>query len=140
MDYFDTSVLVPYYCPEPLSIPAEIALLNSNQPIISKLSEVEFASALSLKIRTGKFDAATGRTTELKFNGHVANGYFHVLPIRVQEFELARDWIARFSTPLRTLDALHLATAHLNQCELITADKNLEKSAVLPGVKCRLIQ
>jgi len=47
--------------------------------------------------------------------------------------------IAQFSTPLRTLDALHLATAHVNQFELITADKNLEKSAVILGVTCRLI-
>jgi predicted nucleic acid-binding protein len=139
MDYFDTSVLVPYYCPERLSIAAEHAILQSSDRTISKLSEVEFASALSLKIRTGIFDIATAGKAESQFKSHLAAGSYRFLSIQLREFELARHWISQFSTPLRTLDALHLATAHVNQCELITADKNLEKSAVILGVRCRLI-
>ena len=37
-------------------------------------------------------------------------------------YHLAREWISRFTTPLRTLDALHLAVASQNNIRLVTAD------------------
>lgn len=45
--YIDTSALVPYYCPEPLSRAAEGALRSDPRPSVSDLVEVEFFSALS---------------------------------------------------------------------------------------------
>ncbi len=51
MAYIDTSVLVAYYCPEPLSDQVEAILLNTERPAISQLTEVEFISALTRKIR-----------------------------------------------------------------------------------------
>ena len=42
MIYADTSVLVAYYCPEPLSEKAEALLTTHEQPVISALAEVEF--------------------------------------------------------------------------------------------------
>ena len=47
---------------------------------------------------------------------------------------MAAGWIAQFSTPLRTLDGLHLAascTAHLT---LLTADIQLAQAAQFFGV------
>jgi len=91
MEYFDTSVLVPYYCPERLSIAAESAMLTSSNRIISKLSEIEFVSALSLKMRAGGLDVTAARTAQSKFNLHLASGYYRSLPLQTREFELARD-------------------------------------------------
>ena len=45
--YFDTSLLVPYYCPEALSHSAERTLRGDSRPTISDLVEVEFFSALA---------------------------------------------------------------------------------------------
>jgi predicted nucleic acid-binding protein len=35
MAYLDTSVLVAYYCPEPLSAVAETVILKARQPAVS---------------------------------------------------------------------------------------------------------
>ena len=55
MVYVDTSVLVAYYCPEPLSENVEAFLTTHAQPTISALTEIELFSAVSLPLRT--FDA-----------------------------------------------------------------------------------
>ena len=49
--YVDTSVLAAYYRPKPLSLAAERALRNLSSPMISDLTLVEFASAISRKVR-----------------------------------------------------------------------------------------
>ena len=46
--YVDTSILGAYYCPEPLSVPAEKALRQFKTPVISVLSEVEFLSLIHI--------------------------------------------------------------------------------------------
>ena len=45
--YVDTSLLVPYYCPEALSQRAERTLRADPRPAVSDLVEVEFFSALA---------------------------------------------------------------------------------------------
>ena len=40
-------------------------------------------------------------------------------------FQKARDWFAQFTSPLRTLDGLHLAIAWTNGLTLLTADSLL---------------
>ncbi|NWF56378.1 MAG: PIN domain-containing protein [Syntrophaceae bacterium] len=42
MVYVDTSVIVAYYCPEPLSEAAEAFLTAHSRPAISSLTELEF--------------------------------------------------------------------------------------------------
>lgn len=51
MFYIDTSVIVAYYCPEPMSEAVEELIIEIKQPAISHLTEIEFASAISRKIR-----------------------------------------------------------------------------------------
>ena len=62
MGYFDTSVLVAYYCPEPLSRTAEREIRSSTTAAISLLTEVEFTSALALKTRRGELAVASARS------------------------------------------------------------------------------
>lgn len=54
-------------------------------------------------------------------------------------YRLARSWISRFSTTLRTLDALHLAVSTASDLELITADKGLAETAERLGIEAKLI-
>jgi uncharacterized protein len=139
MPYIDTSVLVPFYYPEPLSDKAQQLLRKTSGPGISALCEVEFASALAAKVRAGAYAGAAARAVLAQFRTHVAEGYYRRLAVDEAHSRMAADWLGRFSTPLRTLDALHLAVAHANREMLVTGDKHLAESARQLRVACRLL-
>ncbi len=69
------------------------------------------------------------------FLTHVEGGYYEHLSVQPAHFRIARGWIASFETPLRTLDALHLAVAHVHGLRLVTADGALARSANAVGVQ-----
>lgn len=129
MIYADTSVLVAYYCPEPRSEKAEAFLMAHTQPVISTLTEVEFFSALSKKVREKGIGRKDGDRVIARFLAHVNNHYYTCLDVETQHFRLARDWIGMFKVGLRSLDAIHLAVASLNGLTLVTSDEQLFKSA-----------
>jgi predicted nucleic acid-binding protein len=137
--YIDTSVLAAYYCPEPGSAAAQKRLARAKQPVISPLVEIELYSAVAAKVRARELDAASaGRVLDL-FRKHLAEGCYGVVSIGMGEYALARDWIGRFSSPLRAADALHLAAAFANGVTLLTADKALAQSAAHFGVRHELV-
>jgi uncharacterized protein len=137
MFYVDTSVLVSYYCPEPLSETAE-SFLTANHPLsTSLLGEVEFFSAVSRKVRRRELNHNPAKRILAKFLAHVNGGFYATLQVESQHFRLARDWMGQFHTNLKTLDALHLAVASLEELTLVTADRNLfgaAKDLGLPAV------
>lgn len=51
MFYLDTSVLVAYYCPEPLSEQVQNFLSQNIKPAVSFLTQVELFSAVAKKVR-----------------------------------------------------------------------------------------
>jgi len=129
MFYIDTSVIVAYYYPEPLSEKAEAFLMAHLRPAISTLTEVEMFSALSRKIREGQLSRKDAARIVAKFLSHVdAHFYTHLL-VEPHHYRLARDWIGLFHTNLKTLDALHLAIAHGEGLTFVTADQGLAESA-----------
>ena len=140
MAYIDTSILVAYYCPEPLSEVAEQAVREAAFPAISMLSEVEFCSALAIKLRRGKMRPNSGERVLSQFLLHVEEQRYAILPIEARHYTLSVEWIGQFSTAIRTLDALHLAIAHLNEQPLVTADHVLARSAEHFGVEHTLLQ
>jgi len=123
-----------------LSVAANAAVASVSRPVISPLVEAEFASLLSLKVRTAAMNRADASTVLAQFRLHVSNGLYHFVETGPTEFALARDWLARFTTPLRTLDSLHLATAFAHGEEMLTTDKLLARGARQVGVKCRLVR
>lgn len=66
MLYLDTSVVVAYYCPEALSEVAEKMIVAASEPTISALTEVEFFSAVSRKIREGELVLRPAAVVEMK--------------------------------------------------------------------------
>jgi predicted nucleic acid-binding protein len=129
MFYIDTSVIVAYYCPEPMSEKAEAFLIGHLRPTISTLTEVEMFSALSLKVREGGLSRKDAGDIIAKFLSHV-NGHFYAnLPVEPHHFRVARDWIGLLNTNLKTLDALHLAIAYVENLTIVTADQRLAESA-----------
>jgi predicted nucleic acid-binding protein len=140
MFYMDTSVIVAYYCPEALSEKAEALITTQVRPAISVLTEVELFSALSRKVREGDMDRVDSGRIIAKFLSHVEGLYYTKLFIEPHHYRLARDWIGQFETPLRTLDALHLAVACSEGFALATADQTLAKSAETLSVDALLLK
>lgn len=129
MFYIDTSVIVAYYYPEPLSEKAEAFLMTHTRPAISTLTEVEMVSALSRKIREGGLSRKEAGCIVGKFLSHVDGHYYTHLSVEPHHYRLARDWIGLFQTNLKTLDALHLAIAHAEGLTVVTADQGVAESA-----------
>jgi predicted nucleic acid-binding protein len=139
MAYIDTSVLVAYYCPEPLSKAAEKAIRSAAPPVISPLVEVELYSALAMKVRTCQIEKDSARSVLACFKMHCSDGVYTTVAIGTREYTAACGWISAFSTPLRTVDALHLAAAFANDQTLLTSDKRLARAAKHFGVACKRV-
>jgi predicted nucleic acid-binding protein len=139
MAYIDTSVLVAYYCPEPLSTAAQREMRGVDEPTLSLLTEVEFCSALAVKARMRQLSAQSAERLLSRFRLHLRERRYRIVPIEAQEYALACDWIGRFSTPLRTVGALHLAAAFSSGLRLLTADRALARCAARLGVEHMLI-
>ncbi len=138
--YIDTSLVVPYYCPEALSQAAERTLRLDPRPAVSDLVEVEFFSALARKVRMGEMSAADATRTGEQFLDHLRTGLYARIAVQRCHYEAARSWLARFRLPLRALDALHLGLADVEGLRLATADQDLSRSARRVGVMATLVR
>ena len=138
--YVDTCVLGAYYCPEPLSSAAEVALLKLRDPCISALTEVEFASLVARKRRLRELGEREANEVLRLFGQHVAEGYFRRLSLGTEHFFRARDLIGSMASALSTLDALHLSVA-LSACiPLLTADRDFARAARRDDATANLIK
>lgn len=137
MIYIDTSVLVAYYCPEPLSRRAERLIRAHSRPAVSDLTEVELRSALSRKVRLGELSTRGATQIASRFAGHLEEGLYTRIPLERRHYEMAAEWLGRFTLMLRTLDALHLAVATSEGFRLVTADATLARSAKALGIETR---
>jgi len=138
--YIDTSLLVPYYCPEALSRIAERTLRGDPRAAVSDLVEVEFFSALTRKIRLRDMSTADAARAGEQFLDHLRGGFYGRILVQRRHFDAARAWLARFSLPPRTLDTLHLALAGLEGLRLATADEDLSRSAKNLGIAVTLVR
>lgn len=127
--YIDTSALAAYYFPESLSEKVSEAIC-SKTPTISELAVTEFCSAVSLKIRSNQVNIQDANKIIALFEEHLMAGYYERLSLLPEDFALAISWIKLFNTPLRTLDALHLAMSRRKNLTLLTTDKLFYKSAL----------
>jgi predicted nucleic acid-binding protein len=139
MHYIDTSVLVAYYFPEPLSDRVESFLTACSQPAVSRLTEVEFCSALARRIRMDELAKVDAERLTSAFRAHIESGMYTILPLTDEHFYLARKWLSSWKTELRSLDALHLALAGAGDRTMVTADKQMARAAESLSVKVLLI-
>ncbi len=135
MIYLDTSILVAYYCPEALSVEAERLVRARVRPSISDLTEVELVSAVSQKIRASELGLREAGRIVGQFLAHLEGDLYHRLPLERRHYKLARDWMAQLTTPLRSLDALHLAVAAVEGLPFATADRALARSGTDLGLR-----
>jgi hypothetical protein len=139
MSYLDTSILTAFYCPEPRSERVQEYLSGLREPTISPLVQVEFCSAIAGKLRAGGLDIPTARRILARFDADVLDSLYRIVPVAEREYRLARRWLEALSSPLRALDALHLAAASSNGLVLATCDRDLARAAEHFGVRNKLV-
>jgi uncharacterized protein len=127
--YLDTSVLAPFYWTEALSTSVLNLFQQHETLVISELSEVELLSALSRRVRMQEIDLADANTIADRFQAHLDARFYTRITLTSRHYQIAKNWMQQFDTPLRTLDALHLAIASELNVPIITADIGLAKSA-----------
>ena len=138
MIYIDTSALLPYYRTEPATERVQAMLQHLREPaLISVLTEVEVASALARWVRGGEITESDAKRISTAFKEDLNEGRFERCPLSAHHFKRAQRWIEGRQTPLRTLDALHLASAASEGAELVTEDRALLRAAATLGVAAR---
>ncbi|MFH2130983.1 MAG: type II toxin-antitoxin system VapC family toxin [bacterium] len=136
--YFDTSALLPYYRNESNSLNIQKFLIDINPPIlISRLTRVEFASAIARWVRMTELSEADAGLIENMFAEDIKSGLLVVQSISPSHFNQAEKWISSKRTSLRTLDALHLACSWSFEAEMITCDQILHQAAKKLGIRSR---
>jgi len=138
--YLETSALVGIYRQERFS--SQVLSIVSDAPlpiVLTQLSLVEFDSAVARLVRAGDLTEARAAHVEKIFSGHIREGLFRIEPIMESVFWHARDWVSKRDTPLRTLDSLHLSSARLLGCLLVTGDQVLAKAAARFELPCTLL-
>jgi uncharacterized protein len=141
--YLDSSALVKRYLPEPGA--AWVARLCQQEPIaISFVTVPEVASALARRTREG---ALTGQQRDMLFQAFVRDARtFTVVGLHQATAQQAASLLLTAPPPvrLRTLDALHVATARwvfararrrgLDTGSFVTADRALVDAATWAGL------
>ncbi len=129
--YLDTSVLIKLYVKEAFSEEVEHYLADIDRPVISSLTRLEWQCAMARRQRTGAFSEDYLSTARREFTRHRTEGYFRICPVHDVLFTQATDLLDAVSPiPLRSLDALHLATAcSLGKPAFATADRTLADAA-----------
>ncbi len=110
--YLDTGLAAKLYVPEPESDAVQRLVDGQLRVTCSELLITEFSSVLSRYYREEGLPAATQQRIWMCFQEHVEQGRWNLIPISAEIlFESKRlIWACQDITPLRTLDAIHLAT------------------------------
>jgi predicted nucleic acid-binding protein len=130
--YVDTSVLVKLFVREPDS--EFYGNLVDGQPICSSvLAYTEVWSTLLAKERAGGLTKAWRQKAWAAFEGNVRDEFIEMTPMGPAIFHRANRILEKChpKIPLRTLDALHLATAdQVQDWPLVTQDARMRSAAV----------
>ncbi len=136
MIYVDTSVLVAMCVRETGSRAVDRWYSACTDDLVSSAWCVtEFASALSIKQRTGELDEAAALVAWQQFERLCAND-LQLLTIEPATYHNAAILALDASSNLRAGDALHLAAAHDSKAvSMATLDTTLAKSARRNGME-----
>lgn len=139
--YLDTSVIVPYYCPEINSEKVQRELTSRSNFCISSLTFVEIHSALARKIRKRELSHTEARSISTIFKKHVNKGYYKKVSLQKKHYLQAEEWLKQFNINcnLRSLDALQLSAAVFANLPIFTLDTRLADAARLFNIPCKFL-
>ena len=127
--YIDTSCLFAFYIDVTNSNRVDELINKSPNVFISRLTVIEMLSSLKKRARINEISNSSVKKIYALFKDHISIGIFKVLDLDSLVFSNAEILLSSTSTPLRTLDALHLAAASENNLKIFTFDKTLIKAA-----------
>ena len=131
--YLDTSVFVKLYTREPDSAECE-RIVTGHKIVSSELLYTELWSALLAKERAGTLTPEARQRVWQIFESHLLDDVVELIELNGHVLREAAEMIARVhpQVPLRTLDAIHLATfAGLDSGPLFTGDRRMIDAARL---------
>jgi predicted nucleic acid-binding protein len=115
--------------------------LGRQQPetlLISDWVNTEFASALSIKVRSGTISVTERAGIAAAFVRLRADS-LTVLPVAREHFVSAARFVEQFSLGLRAADALHLAIAAEQGATICTLDRRFAEAAAALAVSAELL-
>ena len=140
--YFDTSALVKRYVDEP-GRREVLQLLRRNECVTSAVLPVELQSGLRRRVAEGSLDAA--RLPAILKHVAADRPYWTLIEVGTDVLAGAETLVA--THPIRTLDALHVASAQLFAARIsmpgltfVSADKRQTETAVAVGLVVRHIE
>lgn len=135
MLYIDTSLLIALHIEEVHSEAAWswFETRADSDFLYSEWTDLEFASALSRKVRAGRLSPSQRQEVEATFAATKADS-FRLVPIGTEHFRLAEFMVKLHETGLRSGDALHLAIANDYGATLATLDDIMTLAAARFGV------
>lgn len=134
--YVDTSALAKWYVREPFSDEFDQFIRASGEPVISRLTVVEFRCLLARRRRAGSLSRDNEGDALHTFEEDIRLGFLKVDSMQDRHFALAHDLIEKMQDiPLRTLDALHLSIASsAGYLRFATADRVQAEAAETLGM------
>jgi predicted nucleic acid-binding protein len=140
--YFDTSALVKRYVDEP-GRREVLQLLRQNECVTSAVLPVELRSGLRRRVADGSLDAA--RLPAILKHVAADRPYWTLVEVGTDVLAGAETLVA--GHPIRTLDAIHVASAQLfagrvslPSLTFVSADKRQTETAVAVGLAVRHIE
>ena len=131
--YLDASALVKLFVAEPESDDLNRALAGLTDVIVSDLALTEMASALGRRVREQRLSRDSAR--RLYREASKLQAFAHHAELTPPIHRRAERLMLSLSTPLRALDALHLATAlDAEAATIVTFDPRLREAAGLQGL------
>lgn len=137
--YVDTSALLKRFVAEAQSDQFDRFVMQSSESdelTLSPLCLTEAVSALKRRERMGELDTNYVMSAWGQLQQEVSAGLWMVVPFPALAFAKACENMLGLATPLAALDALHLATAQLSNCQaMASADVRLCEAAQQIGLK-----
>jgi uncharacterized protein len=139
--YFDTSALVKRYIDE-VGRRQVLQLLRRYECVASAVLPVELRSALRRRVTDGTLEAA--RVPEILRRVAADRAYWTVVAVGTEVLDGAERLVAVH--PLRTLDAIHVASAQVfaagvsaTDLMFVSADKRQTEAAAVIGLATRYV-
>jgi uncharacterized protein len=131
--YLDASALVKLFVPEPESDVLNRALAGLTNVIVSDLTLTEVASALGRRVREQRLTRDSAQ--RLYREASKLHGLAHHAELTPPIHRRAERLMLSLATPLRALDALHLATAlDAEAATVVTFDPRLREAVGSQGI------
>lgn len=140
--YFDSAYIAKVYVNEPDSALVRNLVRHSSEVFSSSLALVEVTSVFQRYVREGRLTVTQGRELLDRLRDHISMAMWILIPITDALLNDTARLIQGLpaEVPIRTGDALHLATAiNRGETEIWTNDRHLLRAAGHVGLKARTV-